>query len=196
MKLKLKRQRHGVVLTGITRASEELCYAEAECVRTGRSDVLMPLSYAQRRRGWRFIYRAPASRPLQQVLRHDVSAEHLEAMLASFAEVGRACNDHDLALERVSFDVRFIVFDPARYALRFAYLPARIRHPRTSDPLQAIAHLAGRVRASDPASEALAASVLDYARRNLIFLWPTYASFLADHGVVFPRRTSAPMLRS
>lgn len=193
MKLKAKKRQGGAVLIGTAPATDELLYAEAERIRCGCGDALLTFTYAQKGKGWRFEYFMGTARPLRRVLKAPLSAEHFEAMLASFLELGREVDAQGLSLQRVCFEGRFLFFDPARYALRFAYLPVRSRRSpsRPSGPLEALALVAQQAKLTTPSVRALAQRALDHAKRNAVFSWPEYEAFLGEAGISVPQRADA-----
>lgn len=183
MKLKARARRDGVRLTGISSASEELLYPEAEAIRCGCGDALFTVTYAPKGKGWRFEYFMGTARPLRSVLKAPLAAEHFEAMLTSFLEVGRAVDAHGLSLQRVCFQERLLFFDPARYSLRFAYLPVRGAVHGSSSPLEALIYVTQQSRLPTGPVRILAQRTLDFAKRASVFSWPEYESFLNEQGL-------------
>lgn len=183
MKLKVKSSRRGVKLKGETAGTEELLYAEAECVKTGCIEALFPFRYERRKKGYAFEYSVGCARLLKEFLRAPLSQEHFESMLTSFVELAKECDARSLTLQRVCFEEACLFFDPARYSLRFAYLPVRGATGRLAGPLDALEHLARHAWLEGAQAQQLACNALDYVRRSVIFSWPDYESFLHEQGV-------------
>lgn len=191
MKLRARARRGGVRLTGVSSSSEELLYPEAEAIRCGCGDALFTFTYAPKGKGWRFEYFTGTARPLQTVLKAPLPSEHFEAMLTSFLEVGRAVDAHGLSLQRVCFQDRLLFFDPARYSLRFAYLPVRGAAQGSSSPLEALTYVAQQSRLPAGPARILAQRTLDFAKRACVFSWPEYESFLNEQGILEERHASS-----
>ncbi len=191
MKLRARARRGGVRLTGVSSSSEELLYPEAEAIRCGCGDALFTFTYAPKGKGWRFEYFTGTARPLQTVLKAPLPSEHFEAMLTSFIEVGRAVDAHGLSLQRVCFQDRLLFFDPARYSLRFAYLPVRGAAQGSSSPLEALTFVAQQSRLPAGPARILAQRTLDFAKRACVFSWPEYESFLNEQGILEERHASS-----
>ena len=196
MKLRARARRGGVRLTGVSSASEELLYPEAEAIRCGCGDALFTFTYAPKGKGWRFEYFTGTARPLQAVLKAPLPAEHFEAMLTSFLEAGRAVDAHGLSLQRVCFQDRLLFFDPARYSLRFAYLPVRGAAQGSSSPLEALTYVAQQSRLPAGSARILAQRTLDFAKRACVFSWPEYESFLNEQGILAECRAPVDRART
>lgn len=184
MKLKMKNGRHGARLTGEASANEELIYAEAECVKAGCDETLLAFSYEQKKKGCSFDYYVGTARPIEDVLRDPIPRDYYEAMLASFIRLAQACDSRGLSIQRVSYDLDTIFFDPARYALRFAYMPMRGDTEHISSPLQAIERISERAIFDEPGMERVAEAVVDFTRRSAIFSWIEFEALLRANGVL------------
>lgn len=184
MKLKVKSNRRGVTLKGETAAAEELLYSEAECVKSGCDETLLTFSYEQKKKGYAFEYYVGTARPIREVLSMPLPREYFEPMLISFLDLARTCDMKGLSVQRVSFEEEHIFFDPARYSLRFVYMPVRGVTERISSPLEALEELTKRARFDDEGARGLADRVLDHVRRSAIFSWIEYETFLREQGVL------------
>lgn len=194
MKIKVQKHRKGVRISGESSGGEELLYAEAECARNGCADPLLPFSYRQKGKGYRFVYQPGLARPLEEVLSAPVASDHFESMLISFLSLARTCEAHGLSLQRVSFEADHILFDPALYSLRFLYLPIRGRTGSLSSPLEALKRLAKGAKLRDERARSLASHVLDHALRSLLFSWADYEELLRTQGVLEGGRCGGPAL--
>ncbi len=184
MKLKAKTARRGAKLAGSIRCDEGFLYAEAECARGGSIETLLPFSYAQTRKGFDLVYHTGSSQPLSKILKDPLPVEHFESMLISFRDMARACDENELALQRVSFKEETLFYDPARFILRFAYLPAAIPSDSTIGPLHALERLVERAWLSDERSRSFKAAALDHIRRSVLFSWMDFERFLGEQGVL------------
>ena len=180
------------MLLGKCGANEKLVYPEAECVKRGQMDTLLPFACIRKKKGHRFKYLAGVARPLKEVQRKAVSSEHLEAMLVSFFKLGQACDANGLLLQRVSFDAEHIFYDPVRYSLRFAYMPVSGGMGNATDPLDALEAVLARSKIADPQAAATAEVVLDHVRRASLFSWPVYGAFLEELGKSGPVEADPP----
>lgn len=194
MKIKVREHRKGVRISGESSGGEELLYAEAECARYGGADPLLPFSYKQKGKGYRFVYQPGIARPLLKVLSASVSSDHFESMLISFVSLARTCEAHGLSLKRVSFEADHILFDPALYSLRFLYVPVRGRTGSLSSPLEALKRLAKGAKLRDERTRSLAGKVLDHALRSPLFSWADYEELLRAQGVLEGGRCGGPVL--
>lgn len=184
MKVKIKSTRRGVRVRGEATGSEVLIYPEAECVKQGCDATLLSFSYARRKKGYQFEYHAGTGRPLREMLSAPIPREYFEPMLISFLDLARVCDMNGLSMQRVSFDVDHVLFDPAKYSLRFVYMPVRGATERVSSPLEALEKLARNACFDDAHAQELAHRVLDYVLRSAIFSWTDYESFLRLQGVL------------
>lgn len=184
MKLKVKSGRRGTKLTGESVAGEEFVYAEAECVRAGCDETLLTFSYEQKKRGYTFDYYVGTACPIGDIMRDVLPREYYESMLVSFLRLAQACDNNGLSMQRVSLEPETILFDPARYVLRFAYMPVRGTTEHISSALQAIEYISENFEFGDDDTQELADKVLDYVRRAPIFSWIEYEAFLKEIGVL------------
>lgn len=184
MKIKVKGGRKGVgFLLCTSKVGEELRYKEAEVVRIGQSEVFLPLEYESKGKGYAFSYPLNSVEAISERLKRPLASGHFEGILQSFLDVARACNRHELSMQRILFQPEFSFFDSAAFALRFAYVPLQAKM-ETGSPFELIAYIAQNATFHDNAADELAKKALDYSLGNTVFELVGYEGFLRRLGVV------------
>lgn len=184
MKLKIKHTRKdGFCLVGESKVEEELIYDEAKTVMAGCDDTLLTFSYEPKGKGYSFRYYLESARPISKYLKQPLTNEYFEGILMSFLRLAQVCQKLDLSSQRVLFQNEFVFFDPARFALRFAYVPLRAKD-QVSDPLKVMVFILQKATFANGTMKSIADRVLDYARSCSIFNWVDYEKLLKELGVI------------
>lgn len=184
MKLKIKSSRKfGHCLVGESKPEESLLYKQAEMVKTGNNETLLSFSYEPKGKGYEFRYYLEAARPINNYLKQPLTNEYFEGILLSFLRLAQTCEQQELSMKRILFQHEFVFFDSARFVLRFAYVPLKMKDQPT-DPLEAIVHIMERASFANGATKSKADRVLDYARSCAIFDWVDYEKLLQELGVI------------
>ena len=84
--------------------NDELGYAEAETLKRGGLSSLVPLTYEQRGRIYRFTYAAQGFVPLSKMTGEPFAPRQLERMLTSFYTLLLECENNGLMRQRVCAD--------------------------------------------------------------------------------------------
>lgn len=196
MKIKLKKSTQGLSLTLRSTGHEELIYPEAESVRAGASQVLLPFIYQQKKKSYEFQYVLGPAQKLEEMLIHPLSREYLEAILLSFLTLAKDCDTYSLSMQRVLFQHDYLFFDPGRYALVFVYVPLRSITENLSSALDALEYVSQHAKPTDASSQKLIQAVYDFAKRSAFFSWIEYERFLQEQGVLEKKTISrAPSIK-
>ena len=103
--------------------NDELGYAEAETLKRGGLSSLVPLTYEQRGRIYRFTYAAQGFVPLSKMTGEPFAPRQLERMLTSFYTLLLECENNGLMRQRVCADPEYILYNEAARECRFSRSP-------------------------------------------------------------------------
>lgn len=163
--------------------NDELGYAEAETLKRGGLSSLVPLTYEQRGRIYRFTYAAQGFVPLSKMTGEPFAPRQLERMLTSFYTLLLECENNGLMRQRVCADPEYILYNEAARECRFIYVPLQSFAPVENDLKGALIYMCDRAKVP-PAEVALRERVLDYLRRTAVFTSVDFGAFLQSMGLV------------
>ncbi|MDR2672776.1 MAG: FHA domain-containing protein [Coriobacteriales bacterium] len=167
-----------------TTKGEEMDYPLAEHLRVLQVEPLLPFSYESRGSHVTFFYDLATTAPLPIYLRGKLSAAQFEQLLWSFFALLRFCQDDGLDTANVLLPPTYIRIEPDSLSLRFAYLPIKSGLANNATPaqfLQAIAQSADFVSRADSESKD---SLLDYLKRQTIFMTSDFGDYLLSKGIL------------
>ena len=171
--------------------NDELGYAEAETLKRGGLSSLVPLTYEQRGRIYRFTYAAQGFVPLSKMTGEPFAPRQLERMLTSFYALLLECENNGLMRQRVCADPEYILYNEAARECRFIYVPLQSFAPVENDLKGALIYMCDRAKVP-PAEVALRERVLDYLRRTAVFTSVDFGAFLRSMGLVDAEDASFP----
>ncbi|MDR2196572.1 MAG: DUF6382 domain-containing protein [Coriobacteriales bacterium] len=161
-------------------------YRQAQRLAKNDQEHLLPFSFIEHKARADLFYFIDATYPLDTFLAQGFSAEQVAILLQQVVRMFDACAAKELLPGNICFDKQYVYVGSQDIRLKFIYLPVSKLQTEGASLLDFLTYLVGNAQPQDDVAARYAFRVLDYLRRQDVFSFVTFKSFLGLDGTENP----------
>jgi hypothetical protein len=166
-------------------------YRQAQRLARNDQKYLLPFSFTEKGPRADLFYFIDNTRPLADFLAQGLFDRHIALLFKQAVRMLDTCFEEGLLLGNVCFDTQRVYVGSKDSRLKFIYLPVTGLQSEDRSLLGFLTYIASTAQPKDDAAARYARGVLDYLRRQEVFSFVKFKSFLESDGTADP-----PLIKS